>query len=250
MSKQLEIIYEDESIVLINKPSGLLTVADRFQIESHHLQSILRKKYGEIFTVHRLDRDTSGLICFAKNAEVHKILSEQFEHRDIEKYYVALVEGSVPASGEIDEPLVMSETKPGTMKVHKKGKPSLTTYELVKDYELFSHVDIRIHTGRMHQIRVHFNHIGHPLFIDPVYGKREMFMLSELKGKKFKMGKFSEEEKPLITRLTLHSSKLVFTHPLTNEKMTFEAPLPKDIKALINQADKRQVRLSNHDEEL
>jgi 23S rRNA pseudouridine1911/1915/1917 synthase len=238
MAKHIDIIYEDEDIVVLNKEAGMLTVADRFQIESYHLQSALKKKYGEIFTIHRLDRDTSGVICFAKNAESHKILSEKFEHREIEKYYVALVEGSAPEHGIIDEPLALSESKPGTMKVHRRGKPSLTEYNKKEDYGLFSVLDVRIYTGRMHQIRVHLAHAGLPLFIDPVYGRRDLFMLSELKGKKYRMGKHTEEEKPLISRLTLHSSKLIFDHPRTNLRLTFEAPLPKDFRALINQAEK------------
>jgi 23S rRNA pseudouridine1911/1915/1917 synthase len=248
MAKNLEIIYEDNAIVVVNKPAGLLTVADRFQIESYHMQSILRKKYGEIFTIHRLDRDTSGVICFAKNAEVHKVMSEAFEHRDIEKYYFAIVEGSAPESGEIDEPLVASETKAGTMKVHKKGKPSFTTFQRIEDYELCSTLDVRIHTGRMHQIRVHLNHIGYPLFIDPIYGRRTEFKLSELKGKKYRIGKFTEEEKPLLSRLTLHAKKLVMKHPVTGMKMTFEAELPKDLKALINQLEKTYKKKSSLEE--
>jgi 23S rRNA pseudouridine1911/1915/1917 synthase len=240
MSKQLEIIYEDQDIVVINKPAGLLTVADRFQIESYHLQSILRKKYGEIFTVHRLDRDTSGVICFAKNAESHKILSETFEHRDVEKYYLAIVEGSAPDTGEIDEPLAMSETKPGTMKVHKKGKPSFTTFTKIEDYGLCSALEVRIHTGRMHQIRVHLSYIGFQLFIDPVYGRRTEFFLSEVKGKKFRIGKNTEQENPLISRLTLHARRLIINHPKSGEKMTFEAETPKDLRALMNQLEKRK----------
>ncbi len=239
MAKHIEIIYEDDDIVVLNKEAGMLTVADRFQVESYHLQSALKKKYGEIFTIHRLDRDTSGVITFAKNAESHKILNEKFEHREVEKYYIALVEGSAPNHGLIDEPLAQSETKPGTMKVHRRGKPSVTEYNKIADYGLFSTLEVQIFSGRMHQIRVHLSYVGLPLFIDPVYGRRELFMLSELKGKKYRMGKFTEEEKPLIDRLTLHSSKLVIDHPKTGQRMTFEAPLPKDMKALINQAEKK-----------
>lgn len=240
---KLNILYEDDSIVVINKDAGMLTVADRWNHTSVHLQSLLRQRYGEIFTIHRLDKDTSGIICFAKNAEVHKILSEQFETREVEKHYIALVNGHLSEDGYIDQPLVSSESKPGTMIIHKKGKPSYTTYRIVETYSLFTIVDVQIHTGRMHQIRVHFAHIGHPLFIDPIYGKRENFYLSELKGRKYRTGKFTEnEENPLITRLTLHSQKLVLKHPISGENMEFKADIPKDIKALINQFNKMEKK--------
>jgi 23S rRNA pseudouridine1911/1915/1917 synthase len=237
MAKHIDKLYEDDDIVVLNKEAGMLTVADRFQQESYHLQSALKRMYGDIWTIHRLDRDTSGVICFAKNAESHQILSTKFEHRDIEKYYFALVEGNAPESGEINEPLAMSETKPGTMRVHRRGKESLTHFKKIEDFGLFSSLEVQIFTGRQHQIRVHLKHIGFPLFIDPVYGRREHFMLSELKGKNFKLTK-REEEKPLINRLTLHSLRLVIDHPKTGERMTFEAPIPKDIRAIMNQARK------------
>lgn len=234
----LDIIYEDDYLVVVNKAAGMLTVADRFQQESVHLQSLLRNKFGQIFTIHRLDRETSGIVCFAKDAETHRLLSQIFEEREVEKYYAAFVEGCPPEEGTIDEPLAMSETKPGTMKVYKKGKPSLTTFQLIKSYQNFSHLRIRIHTGRMHQIRVHMAYIGFPLFIDQVYGRRSEFKLSELKGKKYRIGKYGEEEKPLISRLTLHAEELSFIHPYTHAKIKFEATLPKDMKALIQQAEK------------
>lgn len=235
---QIEILYEDDHLVVVNKSAGMLTVADRFQQESVHLQSLLRKKYGEIFTVHRLDKDTSGLVVFAKNAECHRILSMAFEERDVHKIYYAIVDGQLAEEGSIDEPLALSESRPGTMKVYKKGKPSLTTFKTLERYEWFSVAEVTLHTGRMHQIRVHMAHIGHPLFIDPIYGRRDAFYLSEWKGRKYKSGKFSDEERPLIARLTLHAWKLDFNHPFTGEKMHMEAPIPKDLRALINQAKK------------
>lgn len=232
----LNIVYEDDHLVIVNKAAGMLTVADRFQQESVHLQSLLRKKYGEIYTIHRLDKDTSGLVVFAKNAECHRAMSLAFEERDVNKVYLALADGNLPDEGTIDEPLALSDTRPGTMKVYKKGKPSLTTFRTLRRFEWFSELEVTIHTGRMHQIRVHLAYIGHPLFIDPLYGRRAEFFLSEWKGRKYKAGKFSGEERPLCSRLTLHAWKLDFTHPVTGEKMHFEAEVPKDIKALTQQA--------------
>ena len=235
---KVDILFEDEFIVVLNKEAGVLTVADRFNFESLHLQSFLRNKYGEIFTIHRLDRDTSGVICFAKDAESHKNLSAQFEGREVEKHYKAIVEGIPPDHGIIDEALAESQTKRGVMKVYKKGKPSVTEYWLSKSYTRCSLLDVQIYTGRMHQIRVHLAYIGFPLFVDPVYGRRESFLLSEIKGKKYRSGKYSDEERPLISRQTLHSSKLVFNHPFTNARMTIEAPMPKDMTAMLKQMEK------------
>lgn len=231
----LDILFEDEHLVVVNKAAGMLTVADRFQQESVHLQSLLRKKYGEIFTIHRLDKDTSGLVVFAKDAESHRALSLAFEQRDVQKVYLALADGQLADEGSIDEPLALSESRPGTMKVYKKGKPSLTTFRTLHRYEWFSELEVTLHTGRMHQIRVHLAHIGHPLFVDPVYGRRAEFYLSEWKGRKYKTGKFSEGERPLINRLTLHAWKLDLIHPVTGKKMHFEAEIPKDIRALLKQ---------------
>lgn len=231
----LEIIYEDDHLVVVNKPAGLLTVADRFQHESVHLQSLLRKKYGEIFTVHRLDKDTSGLVIFAKDAEVHRLLSLAFEQRDVNKIYLALADGQLEDEGAIDEPLALSDTRPGTMKVYRKGKPSLTTFKTLERYEWFNVLEVTLHTGRMHQIRVHLAFIGHPLFVDPVYGRRAEFYLSEWKGRKYRIGKKSHEERPLMSRLSLHAWKLDLIHPVTGVPMHFEAPIPKDIRALMNQ---------------
>jgi 23S rRNA pseudouridine955/2504/2580 synthase/23S rRNA pseudouridine1911/1915/1917 synthase len=236
---KIDIIYKDEYIVIINKSAGMLTVADRLNIENVHLQSLLRLKYGEIFTIHRLDRDTSGAIIFAKDAESHKILSEQFETRDVQKHYLAIVDGTPPEYGLIDEPLAESQTKRGVMKVYKKGKPSLTEYNVVKQFGRCSLIAVLIHTGRMHQIRVHMAHIGHPLFVDAVYGRREAFYLSELKGRKFKLRKLEEEERPHISRQTLHSHILKIHYPKTGEKMSFEATVPKDMAALIKQLEKK-----------
>lgn len=234
---KFEIIHIDEDIIVVNKPAGLLTIGDRFTFNIPSLLSQLRKKYEEVYTVHRLDKDTSGIVIFARNAEAHRNLSMQFEQKDVHKKYVAFVEGATPQEGTIDEPIAESPHVKGKMVVYKKGKPSTTNFKTSQTYGNVSEVDIELLTGRTHQIRVHMAYIGHPLFIDPNYGTREEFFLSEFKGRKFKLSK-DKKEKPFITRLTLHSYSLTINHPTSGDKITFECDIPKDLRALKNQLTK------------
>ncbi len=230
-----EIIFENDAFVAVNKPSGLLSIPDRAGQEIS-LKDILKQKYGEIYTVHRLDKDTSGLILFAKTEEAHKALSQLFEGRDMEKYYVGLVYGNMfTPSGSIDAPIAQHPGKENRMMTHAKGKPSLTDYEVLEGFRLFSWVRFRIHTGRTHQIRVHMHHIGHPIVCDAVYGEGKPVFLSALK-RNFKLSKSAEEERPILSRLALHSEKLVFS--LNEETYQLEAPLPKDLKAVLQQLRK------------
>lgn len=238
MKTSLEIIFEDDSLIVVNKPAGLLSIPDRYDANKPNLYHILLADNEEIRIVHRLDRDTSGTICFAKTEEAHRTLSLQFEERSTEKLYLALVDGHpTPEIGSIDRPIARHPAKPGRMIVTNKGKEALTTYKVIESFKLFSLVEVNIHTGRTHQIRVHFQAIGHPLTIDPMYGKREGFFLSEIKRKSYRLGKF-EEERPLMSRTALHASQLTLQHPETGTKQTFEAPLPKDFQAVIKQLQK------------
>src|SRR5687768_14091060 len=181
------IVYQDENFVAINKPSGMLTIPDRMGNISlkNHLQDL----FGEIFTVHRLDKDTSGIIVFAKEETTHKYLSQLFEGREVEKYYIGLVKGiMMNSSGTVDIPIMEHPGKASLMITNKKGKPSITDYEVLEEFSTFSLVQFRIHTGRTHQIRVHMKHIGHPIVCDQLYGDGEPVLLSSIK-KKFKLSK-------------------------------------------------------------
>lgn len=236
--KSPEILFEDEYMIAVNKPAGILTIPDRFNAEIPNLVKGLKQKYPELIPVHRLDKFTSGVILFAKDAETHKLLSASFESREIEKYYIAIVDGvPSPESGRIEVPLSESTVTRGKMLVHKRGKASLTDFKILKSFKIFSLLYIRIHTGRMHQIRVHMQYLGNPLIVDPLYGNREAFFLSEIKHKKFNTGK-SDEERPLLSRQPLHAEKLVIHHPYTSEKIEITAELPKDMEATIHQMEK------------
>lgn len=239
MSKQKPVIlYQDEHLIVANKPPGLLSIPDRFAPEKPNLLALLTHQYGKVWTVHRIDRETSGLICFARNEEAHRHLSQQFEQRTVEKTYLALLDGTAMAEvGTIDRPITESNKQAGKMMVAKKGKPAVTHYKVAERFRQFTLAEARIETGRTHQIRVHFESIGHPLAVDSLYGRREGFYLSEVKGKSYHLGR-EEEERPLMSRIPLHAWKLALDHPQTGERLVFEAPLPKDFAAALKQLRK------------
>jgi len=237
--KGFSIIFENDDFVAINKEPGVLSIPDRHDETQLSLYTILTQKYGRIFIVHRLDRDTSGLILFAKNEGTHKYLSRLFEQRNIQKKYLGIVRGSMPEkTGSVDEPIAEHPVKKGVMSVSKKGKPSLTNYEVLEDYGIYSLVQFEIQSGRTHQIRVHTKYIGHPIICDEVYGDGKPILLSSFK-KKYKLSQNDLEERPIISRLALHSHSLHFKD-IHQKEFFIEAPLPKDMKALLQQLKKNR----------
>ena len=233
------IILETPDLIVVNKPPGLLSIPDR-EGKDISLKKLLIEKYGNIFTVHRLDKGTSGLIVFAKNEITHKHLSQQFEERQTEKIYLGLVLGSLAEKkATIDSPISEHPAKKGLMTVYRKGKESLTDYEVLEDFKIFSWVRFQILTGRTHQIRVHAKHIGHPIVCDELYGDGKPILLSSLKHK-FKLSKNEWEERPILNRLALHALSLKFINT-NGEAIKLEAPLPKDLRALLQQLRKRKL---------
>lgn len=238
MKKPFEVLHEDDAFVVVNKAPFTLTIPDRYAPEKYNLYHELKKKYGEIYTVHRLDKETSGILIFGRTEEAHKNLSQQFQKRTVEKIYLTLVSGAMhEMEGVIDKPLAPHQHLQDRMVVTKHGKPSVTNFKVIELFKNFSLVEAEIKTGRTHQIRVHFQSMGYPLAVDAIYGKKEAFYLSEIKLRKFRMGK-DQEERPLMTRSALHAFRLTFDHPSTGEQMVFEAPLPKDFKAVVQQLRK------------
>lgn len=232
------ILTETGNWVALSKPSGLLSIPDR-EGKEISLKIMLKEKYGDIFTVHRLDKDTSGLIIFAKNEAAHKWLSQQFEERQTVKIYQGLVMGSLAeTSGTIDKAIAENPAHKGTMTINRQGKHALTDFELIRDFGVYSFVQFRIHTGRTHQIRIHMKDQGNPIVADPIYGDGKPVLVSSLK-KKFKLSKNVEEEKPILGRLALHALKLGFTD-MDGKVIELEAPLPKDMRATLQQLEKRK----------
>lgn len=235
--KDYTIIHEDEHLIIVNKRSGLLTIPDRYRTDIPNLYHQLQNEYGEIYTVHRLDKGTSGLIVFAKTKEVHRLLSLQFEARKPLKRYHAIVKG-VPFEKEGVIDVGLSPNKEGGMHIDiKRGKPSITEYRVVEDFVQFSLIEAVILTGRTHQIRIHFKHLGHPLAVDALYGNKEALFLSEIKRKRFNLKKNTDEQ-PLLVRVPLHAHALSFQHPITEETISVECKAPKDMRAVLNQLRK------------
>jgi 23S rRNA pseudouridine1911/1915/1917 synthase len=234
--KPLDIIFEQDDFIAINKPAGMLSIPDRTQ-SAESLKDILQKKYPQVFTVHRLDKDTSGVIVFARNEQMHQYLSTAFEERMVEKYYAGIVRGILAQKeGRIDAPITEHPAKNGKMVVFKKGKPSVTDYKVIEEFGIFSLLEFQIHTGRTHQIRVHMQHIGHSIACDETYGNGQPIFISSLK-RNFKLSKDEEEERPILRRLGLHAQRLSFTDQ-KGMLHNLEAPLPKDLKALLQQLRK------------
>ncbi|MCE5341926.1 MAG: RNA pseudouridine synthase [Planctomycetaceae bacterium] len=228
----MEIIYQDNDILAIDKPAGVSVTHDRGGNDS--IIELIQRKPGfeDTLVVHRLDKDTSGIMVLARNADSHRRYCQLFEESQVRKIYLALVTG-IPdgTTGEIDAPLMQDKKDVLKMSVDmKKGKESQTRWQLLADFGRVSLVAARPLTGRTHQIRVHFQYAGFPLAIDPLYSGNEPIMLSSFKSK-YKLGKFAEE-KPLIERLTLCAYELEI------ENHHFIAPVEKKLKATIKMLKK------------
>jgi 23S rRNA pseudouridine1911/1915/1917 synthase len=231
-----EIIFENELFVAVNKPAGLLSIPDRMG-QDISLKQLLKERYGDIYTVHRLDKGTSGIIVFAKDETTHVALSKKFEGRDVEKYYLGLVMGKpVNEKGTVDAAIAEHPGKATKMMTHAKGKPSVTDYEMLESFRSYSWLQFRIHTGRTHQIRVHMQYLGNSIVCDDLYGNGEPLLLSTIKVKKFKLSHDVLEERPILSRLALHSWKLKFE--LNGEDFALEAEVPKDLRATLQQLRK------------
>lgn len=235
---KVETLYEDDDLVIVNKPAGLLVIPDRFNADLPSLNKVLEERLKQkVWVVHRLDRETSGVICFAKNEQTHKYLSKLFQEHDVIKLYAGLVSGRVlPEEGRIEAPIAEHPVVKGKMVVARKGKPSVTDYRVTEQWPLYALVQFQIHTGRTHQIRVHMQSIGNPIVCDELYGDGKPFFVSAIK-KKYRLSDNEETERPLLSRLALHAYRLQFFKE-DGKEIVAEATLPKDMLACVNQLNK------------
>ena len=219
----IDVVYQDADLVVIDKPAGLAahpgpghpdrTLVNGLLALCPDIQGI----GGEIRPgiVHRLDKDTSGLMIAAKNERAHHNLSQQIKDRQVEKVYLALVEGAPsPESDEIEVPIGRDPRRRTRMAVTAEGRESRTSYRLLELAGRFSLLELTLHTGRTHQARVHLAWLGHPLLGDATYGRRS----------------------PLLSRHFLHAHRLAFAHPATGEPLRFQSPLPPDLLTALDAA--------------
>ncbi|MGP1587046.1 MAG: RluA family pseudouridine synthase [Treponemataceae bacterium] len=233
--QQYSVIYSDCDIVVFNKKSGLLVAADRYDKNIPRLDILAEKEFGKLFAVHRIDKDTSGLIIFARNAQAHRGLSMQFENRKVEKIYHAIVYGHpVWKEKTVDLPLLVNADERHRTLVNKRfGAEAVTEFKNLGSCGPFSWIEARIITGRTHQIRAHLSQLKLNIVCDPLYGgNQKPIRLSEVK-RNWKGNVL--EEKPLLNRLALHAYKISLKHPLTQEKLSFTAPYSKDMESVRNQ---------------
>ena len=224
----LDIIYQDKDIAIINKPQGMTVHAGNGTHGStlvnallYHLDS-LSGINGVIRPgiVHRIDKDTSGLLVVAKNDAAHLSLSEQIKNKTCHRIYLALLEGTVKQNdGIIDTFIGRSDKNRTMMAVKDSGRRAVTHFKVLKRYKEFTFAEFKLETGRTHQIRVHCKYIGHPIVGDPVYGY--------------------EKQKFKLNGQLLHAWKLELTHPSTGARMSFEAPLPDYFQAVLQKLDKQ-----------
>jgi len=207
----MEILYSDADLFVINKPAGLSVLPEGWDKDASYLVKLLEVKYGKVWVVHRIDKITSGVMVFALTAEAHRDLNIQFEKHQVEKVYHAIVNG-IPAWEQKTTKFPLRVNvghKHRTMVDNKNGMRSETHLNVIKRYQAQALVEARPLTGRTHQVRVHAYALGYPLLGDVLY---------------------SAPETDLIARPALHAYSLSFTHPLSNEHITFTAPYPQDFK--------------------
>ncbi len=226
----LDIVFEDESLLIVNKPAGLVvhpaignwhgTLLNALLNHDANLETLPRAGI-----VHRIDKETSGLLMIAKTLQAHHSLTQQLQEREITREYLAVTRGRMTAGGTVDEPIGRHPTDRKRYTVRESGKFAVTHYRVVQRFSHYTLVQLKLETGRTHQIRVHMAHIRYPLFGDPVYGGR--FQMPPNCSPEL------EKELRSFKRQALHAARLGLQHPVTDEYLEWEQPLPDDMVGLI-----------------
>ena len=231
----LDIVYEDDDIIVINKPFGLVTHPGAGNWNGTLANALLNydsnlSKLDRAGIVHRLDKNTSGLMVISKNAKSQKFLVEQLQSHSVEREYSAIVYGHMISGGSINEPIGRDPKDRVKQAILTNGKESKTHYRAIDRFMSHTHVKAILETGRTHQIRVHLSHIGHPLIGDPMYGGRVRFPKKASLELKDELLNFQ--------RQALHSKKLTLTHPTTGQSMSWKVDLPADMQQLLSALNK------------
>ncbi|MBI3006482.1 MAG: RluA family pseudouridine synthase [Ignavibacteriales bacterium] len=234
----IEILYEDEELLIVNKPAGMVThpaygnysgtLVNALLYHSGRLSKVNTELRPGI--VHRLDKDTSGLMVVAKTDSAHHHLAKQFSRRTIEREYVAIVWGRLKQPrGTIEASLGRSKKDRKKVAVVSDGKHAVTEYEVLEQFDFLSFVRLKLRTGRTHQIRVHLAHVGHPVFGDPTYGGRN----DQWGGMEGKKSQKAAKLLNLISRQALHAKTIGFVHPVTKKQTKFDSEIPDDMKSVL-----------------
>lgn len=232
---ELDVIYSDKDIIIINKPAGLVvhpgagnpnhTLVNALLNYDHSLEAIPRAGI-----IHRLDKDTTGVMVVARRPQSHTFLVRQLQERKIKREYQTIVCGQLISGGLIENKMGRHPVHRTKMAVTQSGKTAITHYKILKKFRHYTHLQVQLETGRTHQIRVHMSYIKHPVVGDPVYGNKK----SIRKG----VDPLLRENIECFNRQALHAFSLELPHPSSNERMTFTADLPTDMKMLIDALDK------------
>lgn len=227
------VLFADDSLIAFNKRSGLLAAADRYDENAPRLDTLAEAEFGKLYAVHRIDRDTSGVILYARTEEARRSLSLQFQRRETEKTYHCLVYGR-PLWEEttVDVPLLPDGDAQHRTVSNPHGKPSVTRFRLLAVCGQYSWLEAKPLTGRTHQIRAHLKHLELPIVCDALYGSGEALYLSNIKRK---WHGDEWEERPLLNRMALHALSITFTHPSTGKRVSTVAPYQKDMEAVRRQ---------------
>lgn len=217
----MDVLYSDNSLVVVNKPAGLLSIQDGYDLTAPHVRTLLEPEFGQCWIVHRLDKETSGTLLLARTKDAHRSLNIQFENRMISKEYRAIASGKPTADElEITLPLrVNGDRRHRTIVDPLNGKPASTLIKVLYSNQDWSLLSVRPQTGYTHQIRAHLSHIGYPLLGDALYNPN--------------VSKAKPENNSFFSRVALHSFSLTFIHPFTNQEVSFTSPYPPDFSALL-----------------
>ena len=227
----LDVIHEDDDLLVVDKPAGLVVHPAAGNLDGTLVNALLHHCSGRLSgiggivrpgIVHRIDKDTSGLLVVAKTDRAHEGLSAQFARHSVDRRYLAIVAGLPPGTGTIDAPLARSSHDRKKIAIQPNGKRAVTHYTLLEPLRRAAWVECRLETGRTHQVRVHLASLGHPLLGDPVYGRPR------------------PEHRQILARVgferqALHAARLGFLHPVTEQLLTFERPMPQDMQALFTE---------------
>lgn len=243
----LHILFEDDQLLIVDKPAGMVThpaygnytgtLVNALLYHCNRLSGVNKDLRPGI--VHRLDKETSGLLVVAKTDHAHSFLARQFARRTIEREYWAVVWGTFKQqTGLIEANLGRSKKDRRKVAVTSEGKPAATEFTVIREFDFLTLLRLKLHTGRTHQIRVHLAHIGHPVFGDPTYGGRN----NEWGGLERKKSQKAANLLKLISRQALHAKTLGFVHPESKEVMKFDSDVPEDFSALLKSLSKETSR--------